>query len=150
MVVDHGRDVDAAENGCSEEEEASAFAGGACRKLEGLYLSHNLISTDGIAALASVLKKGALPALKVLSIYHNQIGDEGLKVLLAAAAGGRLAKLENLYIFNNEVSEEGIVALAEAIKMRHLPSLSKVLVDAEHENNPSLVLACALHFVEIK
>ena len=133
---------------------ASAIAGGAFRKLEVLGLGSNSIGNAGLAALAAALEKGALPNLRQLHLHWNEIGGEGLKALMAATGGGVLPKLEKLFLFGNlngdsPFSEEGIVALAEAIRRGDLPSLVKVIVDAAHMNNPSLVSACADRNIEI-
>ena len=56
---------------------ASAFAGGAFRKLERLDLDRNKIGDAGLAALAEALEKGALPAL--VTLYVDRVHNPRLK-----------------------------------------------------------------------
>jgi hypothetical protein len=90
---------------------ADAITGNA--KIEGLYLSGNLIGNAGLISLGRALTHPAT-ALSTLVLTNNVFGDEGVCSLAEALAIN--AHLHHLQVnCNTEVGDRGIIALAHVL-----------------------------------
>ena len=114
---------------------AAALDRGALPRLRFLTLNSAAIGDAGLVALAPALLR--LPALEKLYLYHNPVGDEGLAALVAPPppagtpllpAGG-LKKLEVLDLDGTQITDAGCAALAAALNSGALPALETLDLD---------------------
>ena len=99
--------------------------------LERLFLNHNPLGDEGLAALVAPPPAGALPPstgglakLKLLNLTQTQITDAGCATLVAALESGALPALETLHLFGIPASVAAKAALREAAKSRAAVSVA--------------------------
>ena len=108
---------------------AAALGKGALPRLKRLALRHTAIGDAGLVALAPALRRR--PALEGLYLSDNSLSDEGLAALVAPPppAGapppptGGLAKLKELQLSYTQITDAGCATLADALDSGALPAL---------------------------
>uniref|UniRef100_A0A7S2N9H6 Uncharacterized protein n=1 Tax=Haptolina brevifila TaxID=156173 RepID=A0A7S2N9H6_9EUKA len=83
------------------------------QKLKHIYLEHNDLRDDGVAALARALTNKATPALRKLQLGHNRVTNEGARAL--AESMNPSPNMDQIFLNNNWIGEAGAIALEAAI-----------------------------------
>ena len=95
------------------EALAAALRKGAMPKLHTLFYGYNDFGDQGVASLATQLRKH--PALECLFLTGCGITDEGVASLLDDLGKDDFKKLTGLYIDNNEITDKGCATIAAAL-----------------------------------
>ena len=103
------------------EALAAALRRGAPPKLRALNLNGNPIGKQGMAALATPLRK--LPALQTLSLANCDIDDEAVATLLANLGKDDFHELYSFSLGRNKITDVGASKLVAALDAGGMPEL---------------------------
>jgi Ran GTPase-activating protein (RanGAP) involved in mRNA processing and transport len=83
------------------------------RQCQQLFLSHNLIKSNGSSIIANALNNNN--TLTSLSLAYNNLHDEGVR-FLADVLSLNNSKLETLSLHSNEIADKGVKYLCDMLK----------------------------------
>lgn len=92
--------------------------------IEYLFLGHNLMGDEGMAAFADAMAQGALPKLLSVDFSHNGITDVGMTSFCGAIKHCR--RFRDIIMKENRLGDAGMDALTGVLQRNEWPNIERL------------------------